>query len=151
MGELDDYLQKTPTKRKRKPKIERGSWEYVCKLMPKLADFAHAPKSNQSVSGFAMKDAKVWYIYRPVKVGNRTANVGITLIVHSCRCGKGFTQVDLTSKEYYLEFFTMFDRSSTSCYTPITNLPNISFGNGSSKIPIDIKSMRKYIYDFFGI
>lgn len=151
MGELEAYLHKTPANRKRKPRIERGSWEYVCKLMPKLADFAHVQQSNSSVAGFAMKDAKVWYIYRPVEVGKRTAKVGITLIVHSCRCGKECTQVELTPKEHYLEFYTMFDRSSTSCYTPMTNLPNMSFGNGSYKVPIDLKSMRNYIYEFFGV
>lgn len=127
---------------------ERGTWEYVCKLMPKLADLPH-----EKIDPDTMNREFGWYVYREVTVGQRTAKVGIRLWVHAHKIvGQNWTKVRLNDDEHYIEFYTCFDKGSCSCYQTMTNLPGISCGDGKgNKYPVDIPTKRELIYKYLGI
>ena len=126
---------------------DRGTWEYVCKLMPKLADLPH-----EKIDPDTMNRDFGWYVYRDVTVGGRTAKVGIRLWVHAHKfVGKNWTKVKLKDDEHYIEFYTCFDKGSCSCYQTMTNLPGMSCGDGhGNKYPVDIPTKREQIYKFLG-
>lgn len=127
---------------------DRGTWEYVCKLMPKLADLPH-----EKIDPDTMNREFGWYVYREVTVGQRTAKVGIRLWVHAHKIvGQNWTKVRLNDDEHYIEFYTCFDKGSCSCYQTMTNLPGISCGDGKgNKYPVDIPTKRELIYKYLGI
>ena len=127
---------------------DRGTWEYVCKLMPKLADLPH-----EKIDPDTMNREFGWYVYREVNVGQRTAKVGIRLWVHAHKIvGQNWTKVRLNDDEHYIEFYTCFDKGSCSCYQTMTNLPGISCGDGNgNKYPVDIPTKRELIYKYLGI
>lgn len=127
---------------------DRGTWEYVCKLMPKLADLPH-----EKIDPDSMNREFGWYVYREVTVGGRTAKVGIMLWVHAHKIvGKNWTKVRLKDDEHYIEFYTCFDKGSCSCYQTMTNLPGFSCADGNGKkYPVDIPSKRELIYKYLGI
>ena len=127
---------------------DRGTWEYVCKLMPKLADLPH-----EKIDPDTMNREFGWYVYREVNVGQRTAKVGIRLWVHAHKIvGQNWTKVKLNDDEHYIEFYTCFDKGSCSCYQTMTNLPGISCGDGKgNKYPVDIPTKRELIYKYLGI
>lgn len=127
---------------------DRGTWEYICKLMPKLADLPH-----EKIDPDTMGRDFGWYVYREVTVGKRTAKVGIRLWVHAHKfVGKNWTKVRLKDDEHYIEFYTCFDKGSCSCYQTMTNLPGISCGDGNgNKYPVDIPSKRGHIYKYLGL
>lgn len=127
---------------------DRGTWEYVCKLMPKLADLPH-----EKIDPDTMNREFGWYVYREVTVGERTAKVGIRLWVHAHKIvGQNWTKVKLNDDEHYIEFYTCFDKGSCSCYQTMTNLPGISCGDGNgNKYPVDIPTKRELIYKYLGI
>ena len=127
---------------------DRGTWEYVCKLMPKLADLPH-----EKIDPDTMNREFGWYVYREVTVGQRTAKVGIRLWVHAHKIvGQNWTKVRLNDDEHYIEFYTCFDKGSCSCYQTMTNLPGISCGDGNgNKYPVDIPTKRELIYKYLGI
>lgn len=127
---------------------DRGTWEYVCKLLPKLADLPH-----EKIDPDTMNREFGWYVYREVTVGKRTAKVGIRLWVHAHKIvGKNWTKVKLNDDEHYIEFYTCFDKGSCSCYQTMTNLPGISCADGhGNKYPVDIPSKRELIYKYLGI
>ena len=127
---------------------DRGTWEYVCKLMPKLADLPH-----EKIDPDTMNREFGWYVYREVTVGERTAKVGIRLWVHAHKIvGQNWTKVRLNDDEHYIEFYTCFDKGSCSCYQTMTNLPGISCGDGNgNKYPVDIPTKRELIYKYLGI
>lgn len=127
---------------------DRGTWEYVCKLMPKLADLPH-----EKIDPDTMNREFGWYVYREVNVGQRTAKVGIRLWVHAHKIvGQNWTKVRLNDDEHYIEFYTCFDKGSCSCYQTMTNLPGISCGDGKgNKYPVDIPTKRELIYKYLGI
>lgn len=127
---------------------DRGTWEYVCKLMPKLADLPH-----EKIDPDTMNREFGWYVYREVNVGQRTAKVGIRLWVHAHKIvGQNWTKVKLNDDEHYIEFYTCFDKGSCSCYQTMTNLPGISCGDGNgNKYPVDIPTKRELIYKYLGI
>lgn len=127
---------------------DRGTWEYVCKLMPKLADLPH-----EKIDPDTMNREFGWYVYREVDVGQRTAKVGIRLWVHAHKIvGQNWTKVRLNDDEHYIEFYTCFDKGSCSCYQTMTNLPGISCGDGNgNKYPVDIPTKRELIYKYLGI
>lgn len=127
---------------------DRGTWEYVCKLMPKLADLPH-----EKIDPDTMNREFGWYVYREVTVGQRTAKVGIRLWVHAHKIvGQNWTKVRLNDDEHYIEFYTCFDKGSCSCYQTMTNLPGISCGDGNgNKYPVDIPTKRDLIYKYLGI
>jgi hypothetical protein len=118
---------------------DRGTWEYVCKIMPKLADLPH-----EKIAADTMNRDFGWYVYREVTVGKRTSKVGIRLWVHAHKfVGQHWTKVKLKDDEHYIEFYTCFDKGSCSCYQSMTNLPGISCGDGNgNKFPVDIPSRR---------
>ena len=123
---------------------DRGTWEYVCKLMPKLADLPH-----EKIDPDTMNREFGWYVYREVTVGKRTAKVGIRLWVHAHKIvGQNWTKVKLKDDEHYIEFYTCFDKGSSSCYQTMTNLPGMSCSN---KYKVDIPTKREQIYKFLGI
>ena len=143
-----------PPKKPRRPKIERGSWEYICKLFPKLATFNHTV--SDSSGGFNMEKCKAWHIFRPVTVGTRVAEVGIKLIVKMYKYEGNWGSADhrevpLKPSEHLFEFYTTFDRASTSSYQLMTNLPGLVKANASYKNHVDIKTKRKEIYDYLGV
>ena len=127
---------------------DRGTWEYVCKLLPKLADLPH-----EKIDPDTMNREFGWYVYREVTVGQRTAKVGIRLWVHAHKIvGQNWTKVRLNDDEHYIEFYTCFDKGSCSCYQTMTNLPGISCGDGNgNKYPVDIPTKRELIYKYLGI
>ena len=127
---------------------DRGTWEYVCKLLPKLADLPH-----EKIDPDTMNREFGWYVYREVNVGQRTAKVGIRLWVHAHKIvGQNWTKVRLNDDEHYIEFYTCFDKGSCSCYQTMTNLPGISCGDGKgNKYPVDIPTKRELIYKYLGI
>lgn len=122
---------------------DRGTWEYVCKLMPKLADLPH-----EKIAADTMNREFGWYVYRDVTVGQRTAKVGIRLWVHAHKyVGSNWTKVKLKDDEHCIDFYTCFDNGSCSCYQVMTNLP---YGNGN-KYPVDIPTKREQIYKYMGL
>lgn len=127
---------------------DRGTWEYICKLMPKLADLPH-----EKIDPDTMNREFGWYVYREVNVGQRTAKVGVRLWVHAHKIvGQNWTKVRLNDDEHYIEFYTCFDKGSCSCYQTMTNLPGISCGDGNgNKYPVDIPTKRELIYKYLGI
>lgn len=127
---------------------DRGTWEYVCKLMPKLADLPH-----EKLDPDTMNRDFGWYVYKEVAVGQRTAKVGIRLWVHAHKyVGKDWTKVKLKDDEHCIDFYTCFDKGSCSCYQTMTNLPGISCGDGNgNKYPVDIPTKREEIYKYLGI
>jgi hypothetical protein len=127
---------------------DRGTWEYICKLMPKLADLPH-----EKIDPDTMNREFGWYVYREVTVGQRTAKVGVRLWVHAHKIvGQNWTKVRLNDDEHYIEFYTCFDKGSCSCYQTMTNLPGISCGDGNgNKYPVDIPTKRELIYKYLGI
>lgn len=127
---------------------DRGTWEYVCKLMPKLADLPH-----EKIDPDTMNREFGWYVYREVTVGRRTAKVGIRLWVHAHKIvGQNWTKVKLKDDEHYIEYYTCFDEGSCSCYQTMTNLPGMSCSNrNGQKFPVDIPTKREQIYKFLGI
>lgn len=127
---------------------DRGTWEYVCKLMPKLADLPH-----EKIAPDTMNRDFGWYVYREVTVGGRTAKVGIRLWVHAHKfIGQNWTKWKLKDDEHYIEFYTCFDKGSCSCYQTMTNLPGMSCSDGNgNKYPVDIPTKREQIYKFLGI
>ena len=127
---------------------DRGTWEYVCKLMPKLADLPH-----EKLDPDTMNRDFGWYVYKEVPVGQRTAKVGIRLWVHAHKyVGKDWTKVKLKDDEHCIDFYTCFDKGSCSCYQTMTNLPGISCGDGNgNKYPVDIPTKREEIYKYLGI
>lgn len=127
---------------------DRGTWEYVCKLMPKLADLPHEKIEPDTIN----RDFG-WYVYRDVTVGQRTAKVGIRLWAHTHKIvGKNWAKVKLNDDEHYIEFYTCFDHGSCSCYQTMTNLPGLSCGDGNgNKYPVDIPSKRDQIYKYLGL
>jgi hypothetical protein len=127
---------------------DRGTWEYVCKLMPKLADLPH-----EKLDPDTMNRDFGWYVYKEVTVGQRTAKVGIRLWVHAHKyVGKDWTKVKLKDDEHCIDFYTCFDKGSCSCYQTMTNLPGISCGDGNgNKYPVDIPTKRELIYKYLGI
>lgn len=127
---------------------DRGTWEYVCKLMPKLADLPH-----EKLDPDTMNRDFGWYVYKEVNVGKRTAKVGIRLWVHAHKyVGKDWTKVKLKDDEHCIDFYTCFDKGSCSCYQTMTNLPGISCSDGhGNKYPVDIPTKREEIYKYLGI
>jgi hypothetical protein len=127
---------------------DRGTWEYICKLMPKLADLPH-----EKIDPDTLNREFGWYVYREVNVGQRTAKVGVRLWVHAHKIvGQNWTKVRLNDDEHYIEFYTCFDKGSCSCYQTMTNLPGISCGDGNgNKYPVDIPTKRELIYKYLGI
>jgi len=127
---------------------DRGTWEYVCKLMPKLADLPH-----EKIAADTMNRDFGWYVYREVTVGKRTSKVGIKLWVHAHKfVGKNWDKVKLKDDEHYIEFYTCFDNGLCSCYQTMTNLPGMSCGDGNgNKYPVDIPTKREEIYKYLGI
>lgn len=127
---------------------DRGTWEYICKLMPKLADLPH-----EKIDPDTLNREFGWYVYREVNVGQRTAKVGVRLWVHAHKIvGQNWTKVRLNDDEHYIEFYTCFDKGSCSCYQTMTNLPGISCGDGNgNKFPVDIPTKRELIYKYLGI
>ena len=127
---------------------DRGTWEYVCKLMPKLADLPH-----EKLDPDTMNRDFGWYVYKEVAVGQRTAKVGIRLWVHAHKyVGKDWTKVRLKDDEHCIDFYTCFDKGSCSCYQTMTNLPGISCSDGhGNKYPVDIPTKREEIYKYLGI
>ena len=127
---------------------DRGTWEYVCKLMPKLADLPH-----EKLDPDTMNRDFGWYVYKEVTVGQRTAKVGIRLWVHAHKyVGKDWTKVKLKDDEHCIDFYTCFDKGSCSCYQTMTNLPGISCSDGhGNKYPVDIPTKREEIYKYLGI
>ena len=127
---------------------DRGTWEYVCKLMPKLADLPH-----EKLDPDTMNRDFGWYVYKEVTVGQRTAKVGIRLWVHAHKyVGKDWTKVKLKDDEHCIDFYTCFDKGSCSCYQTMTNLPGISCSDGyGNKFPVDIPTKREEIYKYLGI
>ena len=127
---------------------DRGTWEYVCKLMPKLADLPH-----EKLDPDTMNRDFGWYVYKEVTVGQRTAKVGIRLWVHAHKyVGRDWTKVKLKDDEHCIDFYTCFDKGSCSCYQTMTNLPGISCGDGNgNKYPVDIPTKREEIYKYLGI
>lgn len=130
----------------------RETWEYVCKLMPKLADLPHE-KIDLGTMKHTMNRDFGWYVYRDVTVGERTAKVGIRLWVHAHKfVGEKWTKVKLKDDEHYIEFENCFDGGSCSCYQTMTNLPGMSCGDGNgNRYPVDIPSKREQIYKYLGI
>lgn len=123
---------------------DRGTWEYVCKLMPKLADLPH-----EKIDPDTMNRDFGWYVYKEVTVGKRTAKVGIRLWVHAHKyVGKDWAKVKLKDDEHCIDFYTCFDKGSCSCYQTMTNLPGMSCSN---KYTVDIPTKREQIYKFLGI
>lgn len=127
---------------------DRGTWEYVCKLMPKLADLPH-----EKIDADTMNREFGWYVYRDVTVGQRTAKVGIRLWVHAHKyVGSNWTKVKLKDDEHYIEFYTCFDEGLCSSYQTMTNLPGLKCSNGNGqKFPVDIPTKREQIYKYLGI
>jgi hypothetical protein len=127
---------------------DRGTREYICKLMPKLADLPH-----EKIDPDTLNREFGWYVYREVNVGQRTAKVGVRLWVHAHKIvGQNWTKVKLNDDEHYIEFYTCFDKGSCSCYQTMTNLPGISCGDGNgNKYPVDIPTKRELIYKYLGI
>lgn len=127
---------------------DRGTWEYICKLMPKLADLPH-----EKIDPDTLNREFGWYVYREVNVGQRTAKVGVRLWVHAHKIvGQNWTKVRLNDDEHYIEFYTCFDKGSCSCYQTMTNLPGISCGDGNgNKYPVDIPTKRELIYKYLGL
>lgn len=149
-------LKPKPPKKTRRPKIERGSWEYICKLFPKLATFNHVVRDSSREVGFDMAKSKTWNISRSVTVGTRVAEVGINLVVKMYKHMGTWGTVDhmvvpLKPSEHLFEFYTTFDRASTSSYQLMTNLPGLVKANASYKNPVDIKTKRKEIYEYLGV
>jgi len=142
-----DTEEPTPKPKKRK-KMDRSSWEYICRLMPKLKNLAHV-----RISGGGMGRMDGWYVYTVATVGCRKEKVGISIWAHDYKCGKHFTEtIPLTSKEHYLEFYTRFGNASTSCYQSMTNLPGHICKDGYGNVyPTDIPHKRKEIYRYLGI
>lgn len=131
---------------------DRGTWEYVCKLMPKLADLDHEQvKSDNKRHDYG------WYVHKPVQVGNRTAQIGIKLWIHAYKIvGNNWTKVKLKDNEHYIEFYAYFDigspNGSCTCYQTMTNLPGMVGSNGNGEtFPVDIPTKREQIYKFLGI
>ena len=154
MPELDDYLAKDSEShpKKRRQPVDRGSWEYVCNLLPKLKNFAHIRRNSSDEPGEAMQGSYTWTITRPVRVGNRMASIGISLTVHTNKWGKNLELIKLTPKEHYISFYTMFEYGSTSCVQSMTNIPGRYCRTGTGKvIPVDIASKRKLIYQYLGV
>ena len=127
---------------------DRGSWEYVCKLMPNLADLPH-----EKIDPDTMNRKFGWYVYREVTVGQRTAKVGIRLWVHTHKIvGQNWTKVKLKDDEHYIEFYTCFDEAVCSCYQAMTNLPGMSCSSGNGHTsPVDIPTKREKIYNYLGL
>lgn len=65
---------------------DRGTWEYVCKLMPKLADLPH-----EKIDPDTMNREFGWYVYREVQLP--TPLKGVSL--YGSRCFRGETDVRL--------------------------------------------------------
>ena len=121
----------------------RKSWDYVCWLLPKLANCFH--KRVKSQIGHV---GDGWYIYNKVTVGKRTAEIGLMLWAHTLK----FAKERLKPNEHYIEFYLCFDGNSITCYQVMTNLPEISCGDGyGNEYPVDIPTKRKEIYKYMGI
>lgn len=125
---------------------DRGTWEYVCKLMPKLADLPH-----EKIEPDSLNRECGWHVYREVTVGKRAATVGIMLWVHAHKIvGQNWTKVKLDDDEHYIEFYKCFNKCSCSCYQTMTNLPGMVSAN-SNRYPVDIPTKREQIYEYMGI
>lgn len=134
---------------KKKKKVDRSSWEYICRLMPKLKNLEHI----RIPSGGSMGRMDGWYVYTVATVGCRTEKVGISIWAHDYKCGKDFRErIPLTPKEHFLEFYTRFGNASTSCSQSMTNLTGYTCRDGHGNVyPVDIPYKRNYIYKYLGI
>ena len=149
--EADEYFAeaKKSKKPRRKP-LDRSSWEYVCKLMPKLADLEH-----ERIAAETCHRDFGWYVYRTVTVGNRTAKVGIRLWVHANKyVGPigNWTKKPLDKNEHIIDFCDCFDKASTSCLQTMTTEKGACAMDGhGNKFPMDIPTKRKHIYQYLGL
>ena len=150
--EAESFINADTEAPKPKPKkrtiADRSSWEYICRLMPKLTNLEHV---RIHADGCGRLDG--WYVYTVVTVGCRKEKVGISILAHHDKCGKGFLErIPLTPKEHYLEFYTMFGNAATSCYQCMTNLLGHTCVDGHGNVyPTDIPHKRKDIYRYLGI
>ena len=149
--EADEYFAETKKSNKpRRKSIDRSSWEYVCKFMPKLADLAH-----ERIAAETCNRDFGWYVYRLVTVGNRTAEIGIKLWVHANKLVGpigNWTKQPLDKNEHIIEFYKCFDHASTSCQQMMTTKKGEYAMDGhGNKFPMDIPTKRKQIYKYLGI
>jgi hypothetical protein len=149
LKEADDYFKKTTAKpavqKKKRTKLDRGSWAYICYLLPKLKDFEH-----NTIGSDGSGRQHGWYIHAPVVVGCRTAEIGIRIWVHTTDCS-GLKEKPLSSKQHYLEFYLCFDNYAATCYESMSNLPGVYAICQGKKLPRDLKTQRNKIYKYFGI
>jgi len=149
LKEVDDYIKKTTANSavppKKRTKLDRGSWAYICYLLPKLKDFEH----NSIGSGGTYRKPG-WYIHAPVVVGCRTADIGIRIWVHTTTFKDG-KETPLSSKQHLLEFYLCFDNCAVTCYESMSNLPGVYAMCQGQKLPRDLKTQRNKIYKYFGI
>ena len=149
LKEADDYFKKTTAKPavlpKKRTKLDRGSWSYICHLLPKLKDFEH-----NSISSGGTCQRPGWYIHAPVVVGCRTAEIGIKIWVHTTNPSDR-NKTQLSSKQHLLEFYLCFDNYPATCYESMSNLPGVYAICQGKKLPRDLKTQRNKIYEYFGI
>lgn len=153
LGEAEDFVNGKPVEKakpKKRTKMDRGSWEYICKLFPKLKNYEHERMKNDG-TGISSIRQHAWYVHAPVKVGSRTATIGVTLFVYTHIWDKNYKKIPLESKQHHLEFYLWFDNMCT-CYMTMTNLPGRTCQDGhGNKYPIDLITQRKRIYKHLGI